>query len=373
MAGSVKKDGSTWYYILELGKDVNTSKRKQKKRRGFKTKKEAQAALVQAESEVLRGDYIEPSKMLYGEYIESWLIDKKTKIKSSTFGTYLWLVNNHIKRGLGNIQLNKISAMELQKFYNQLLSEKSLSNENIQKIHSLINNSLNRAVKWGLLNKNVALLVDRPRSNRREINVWTQEQIIKFLKEAEQDKLYIAFHLAITSGMRQSEILGLRWKDIDFTDNSLSVVQILSHDGKSMSVGAKTRSGIRKVHLPDETMILLEKHKRIQENEKKLYTGIYEDRDLIVCTSVGTPVIPRNLMRSFYRITKSAELPRIRFHDLRHTHATLLLKQGVNPKIVAERLGHADVRITLDTYSHLLPSMQKETASNFGKMLFGDQ
>lgn len=373
MAGSVKKDGTSWYYIVELGRDLRTGKRKQKKKRGFKTKKEAQTALTHAESEILKGDYSEPSKILFGDYLDLWLNDKKTRIKTSTYGTYYWLVTNYIKKGLGHIQISKLTPMLIQQYYNELITNRSIVNENIQKIHSLINNSLNRALRWGLINKNVASLVDRPRSTKREISVWTLEQIHKFLHESDTDPLAIAFHIAITSGMRQSEILGLRWKDIDFTDNYLSVVQSLSHDGKTMSVGSKTKSGTRKIHLPIETMEMLRKNQRIQENDKKHYTGIYQDHGLVVCTSVGTPVNPRNLMRTFYRLTKSSKLPRIRFHDLRHTHATLLLKQGVNPKIVAERLGHADVRITLDTYSHLLPSMQLETANNFGKMFYGEQ
>jgi len=372
MAGTVKKDGATWYFVLDLGKDAH-GKRQQKKKRGFKTKKEAHAALVKLENELVQGSYVEPSKMRYGEFLTNWLEDKKTKVKKSTHRTYQWLVEKHICPALGHNELRKITPMMIQSYYNQLYREGSLSGAIIQKIHTLINDSLKKAERWELISKNVASLVDRPKASRRDLNVWTLEQSKTFLKVSVDDRLYLAFHLALTTGMRQSEILGLRWKDVNYEDLSISVTQILSHDGKSLNSGSKTASSIRKVHVPQETIKLLERHFRKSQKEKEMYAELYSDHGLVICTSVGTPVIPRNLMRSFYRLIEKAKLPKIRFHDLRHTHATLLLSQGVNPKIVAERLGHADVRITLDTYSHLLPSMQKETAQNFGKIMFGDQ
>lgn len=371
MAGSIKKEGNSWYYVLELGKDLTTGKRKQKKKRGFKTKKEAQASYFEALNEINKGNYIEPSKTLFAEYLSDWLDDKKTKVMQSTWFTYKWLVEKYIIKSLGNVELSKLTPMIIQRFYNELVREEKIALENIQKIHSLINNALKRAEKWGLVHRNVAALVERPKANKKEIKVWTVDEVKEFLLKARQDRLYVSFLLAVTTGMRQAEILGLRWQDVDFEDCSLSIVQILSHDGKVLKTGTKTKAGMRKVHLPVEAMEFLKRYKRMVTLERKQNEAVYIDNDLIVSTSVGTPVIPRNLVRSFYRIVKNAGLKKIRFHDLRHTHATLLLKQGVNPKIVSERLGHTDTRMTLDTYSHLLPSMQKDTANNFGKMLFG--
>ncbi|TDF96596.1 tyrosine-type recombinase/integrase [Paenibacillus piri] len=370
MPGSIKKDGSTWYYILELGKDPKSGKRKQKKKRGFKTKKEAQAALVQAENEVLKGTFVE-TEILYKDFLDKWLEDKKTKVKESTLSTYTWLTNTYISPTLGMYELSNLKPWIIQDFYNELVNQGKLSRENVQKVHSLVHDSLKRAERWELIQRNPASLVDRPRASKKEMSFWTQEEVLTFLKEAKDDRLYGAFLLAITTGMRQAEILGLRWKDIDFNDGSLCIVQTLSHDGKRLITGAKTNASIRKVDLPEETLRALRIHYKLIHFEKCELEDGYQDHDLVVCTQLGTPVIPRNLMRSFYRITRNAGVPKIRFHDLRHTHASMLLKQGVNPKIVAERLGHANIRITLETYSHLMPSMQKETAQNFGKLLFG--
>ncbi|OZM58365.1 integrase [Lottiidibacillus patelloidae] len=173
--------------------------------------------------------------------------------------------------------------------------------------------------------------------------------------------------------MRQGEVLGLRWQDIDFDIRTLSVTQTLSHDGKTLNRGAKTKASIRTIALPKETVDKLKHHRKLVEDEKKKAGTIYNDNDLVVCTEIGTPCHPRNILRTMYTVIKKVGLQRIRFHDLRHTHATLLLKQGTHPKIVSERLGHADTRITLDRYSHLLPNMQREVADSFGDMLFGSE
>lgn len=370
MAGSIKKEGNSWYFVIELGKDQLTGKRIQKKKRGFKTKKEAQNAFAETLNEINKGTYVQPSKVLYKDFLNEWFIDKKTKIMPSTYSTYKWLIEKYIIAYLGNVELSKLTPMIIQKFYNDLSNDGNIVPENIIKIHSLINSSLKRAERWGILSRNVATLVDPPKSVKKEVEVWTVEEVKKFLGIAVHDRLYIAFLLAVTTGMRQGEILGLRWKDINSVDKSISVIQTLSHDGKTLKAGSKTKAGTRKIHLPYETLQYLEKHKRITDIEKEQNSPLYADNDLIVCTSIGTPVIPRNLMRTFYRLIKSADLKKIRFHDIRHTHATLLLMQGVNPKIVAERLGHVDIRLTLDTYSHLLPSMQLESATKFGELLF---
>lgn len=274
---------------------------------------------------------------------------------------------------LGNIELSHITPMVIQKLYNRLTKERILSDENIQKVHTLINDSLKKAERWGLISRNPASLVDRPKAEKKEIKVWNLQEVQTFLKFAKDyNRYYIAFLLALTTGMRQGEILGLRWKDIDFEQDCLRITQTLSNDGKEIFPYTKTKAGIRTVDLPEETRVQLLIHKNIVEQEKGELGVQYMNLDLVVCTSNGTPTNKSNIRRTFKAIIKKANLPNIRFHDMRHTHATLLLLQGVNPKIVSERLGHADVRITLDTYSHLLPSMQKETARNFGKMLFDE-
>ena len=372
MAGrTVKKDGSSWYFVLTVGKKEN-GKPKQIKRRGFKTKQEAIKAMNELEHSINQGTYVEPSKILYKEYLERWLEDRQTRVKKQTLGTYTWLVNKHIIPALGNVELSKLNALMIQQLLTKLTKDKCLSDENIQKVYTLINASLKQAERWSLIAKNPTSLVDRPKATKKQVKVWDVPEVTTFLEHAKGSRYYIAFLLAVTTGMRQGEILALQWKDIDFENGFLRVTQILSHDGKEILPYTKTKSGTRTIDLPDETIAELKKHK-VRIAKEKLAAGpdIYTDLDLVVCSENGTPTNAGNIRRAFNSAIEKANVPKIRFHDLRHTHATLLLKQGANPKIVAERLGHADTRITLDTYSHLLPSMQKETAKQFGKMLFG--
>ncbi|WP_240417387.1 site-specific integrase [Paenibacillus periandrae] len=376
MAGrTVKKDGKAWYFILTHGKKEN-GKPQQHKKRGFKTKQDAQKALNDLEHSLTTGTYQKPNKMLYREYmINHWLEDKLTMVKKQTLATYKWLIVGHVLPALGDIELTKLTPMAIQNFYNKLTKDGKLTDENIQKIHTLINDSLKKAERWELISKNPAALVDRPKATRKEVIVWDVNEVKKFLKQADNgNRYYIAFLIALTSGARQGEILGLRWQDVDFDNNCIRITQTLSSDGKEILPYTKTKSGTRSVDLPEETMKRLSKHKRMLEQEKmKAEPGTYGDMDLVVCTQLGTPTNKSNIRRVFSSAIKRADVKKIKFHSMRHTHATLLLLQGVNPKIVSERLGHATVRLTLDTYSHLLPSMQKETAEKFGKMLFDNE
>ncbi|BCA35680.1 tyrosine-type recombinase/integrase [Bacillus thuringiensis] len=375
MAGrTVKKDQNTkkWYFILTHGKKED-GKPRQFKKRGFKTKQEAHKAMVELEQSLTLGTYIQPNKILYKEYLlERFLEDKMTKVKKQTLNTYRWIVEKHIIPAIGDVELTKLNPMIIQGLYNKLTKEKVLSDENIQKVHTLINDSLKKAERWGLIARNPAALVDRPKAVKKEITVWNVEEVRQFLKYAkESGRYYIAFLLALTTGMRQGEILGLRWKDVDCENGCVRITQTLSSDGKDLLPYTKTKSGSRTIDLPEETVTALKKHWLFIRGEREKNCS-YKNLDLVVCTEFGTPTHKSNIRRVFKSIIKKVGIPKIRFHDMRHTHATLLLLQGVNPKIVSERLGHADVRITLDTYSHLLPSMQKDTAIKFGEMLFGE-
>ena len=232
--------------------------------------------------------------------------------------------------------------------------------------------ALEDAYKWGKVTKNVAKLVKPPKIVAEKFRVWDEGQLRTFLEVAKSHRLYIAFLLAATTGMRQGEILGLRWQDIDFDKAILSVTQAIARDHHGFMVSEpKTSSSRRTIALPSNVIRSLKQHRKLQWSEM-LAAKSYEDHGLVVQTLVGTPVSPRNFARVWYSLLKRAGVPRIRFHDLRHTHATLMLKQGVHPKIVSERLGHSSVQITLDTYSHLLPNMQAAAAEGFGKLLEPD-
>ncbi|MGU3394057.1 tyrosine-type recombinase/integrase [Priestia sp. D51] len=367
MNGSVKKDVNSWYYVFYLEKDAN-GKRRQKKKRGFKTKKEAQRALNEAINAMNKGTYIEPSNLLYKDYLEQWFSTKKNSIGIQTAKVYENYLKGRIMPALGNYTLSKFSTIHIQSFINSL-NEEGLSSATIKKVFEIIRNSLEHAVDFELVHKNVALKVKLPKSNKKEMTVWNEEEVNKFLKVGKEDSAYIVFYLALTTGMRQGEILGLRWKDIDLDKGLINIKQTLSHDGKTFISGAKTKSSLRTINLSDLTIKTLKARKLIVSKEKLSLGPIYVDYDLVACTQHGTPFNPANVRRTFKKLIKLADVSDIRFHDLRHTHATLLLSKGINVKVISERLGHSNIKVTLDTYSHVLPTMQEEVARKLDEII----
>lgn len=367
MKGSVKKEGKSWYYVFSLDNDAN-GKRKQKKKRGFKTKKEAQKALAEAINDLNKGTYIEPSNTKYKNYLDQWFNTKQNTIGIQTAKVYKDYIKNRIIPALGNFTLSKLSTIQIQSFINNMCEE-GLSSSTVKKVYEIIRNSLEHAVDFELIPKNVASKVKLPKANKKEMNVWDEKEVNKFLKVAKADPAYIVFYLALTTGMRQGEILGLRWKDVDFEKGLINIKQTLSHDGKIFISGAKTKSSLRTINLPLSAIIVLKARKLTVSKEKLSLGPIYQDLDLVTCTQHGTPFNPANIRRTFKRIIKFADVPEIRFHDLRHTHATLLLSKGINVKVISERLGHSNIKVTLDTYSHVLPSMQAEVARKLDEII----
>lgn len=367
MKGSVKKEGNSWYYVFSLENEVN-GKRKQKKKRGFKTKKEAQKALAEAINDLNKGTFIEQSNIKYNDYLDQWFLTKQNTIGVQTVKVYKDFIQKRIKPTLGNFTLSKLSTIQIQTVVNNLYEE-GLSSSTVKKVYEIIRNSLEHAVDFELVPKNVASKVKLPKANKKEMNVWNGEEVNKFLEFAKDNPSYIVFYLALTTGMRQGEILGLRWKDVDLDKGLIKINQTLSHDGKIFISGAKTKSSLRTINLSLSGIKVLKVRKLAVSKEKLSFGPIYQDFDLVVCTQHGTPFNPANIRRTFKRIIKMADVPDIRFHDLRHTHATLLLSKGVNVKVISERLGHSNIKVTLDTYSHVLPSMQEEVARKLDEII----
>lgn len=375
MRGHIAKKGKKYYIVIDLERDEVTGKRKQKWLSGYDKKKDAEKALPDVLSDYIKGTFVEPTKKTFGEIMESWLEDKKTSVKHGTWKAYEWLVNSHIIPNLGNIQVTKLKPQHLHDLYHKTLNGK-LSVGSIKKTHVLILDALNRAVIWGMISQNVAQFVDLPQGKKKKFEVWNEDQLRLFLDVASKDQYYMAFELAASTGMRQSEILALRRVDVDLITKTASVRQAytLAEVGHDFD-DTKNDSSVRSIALFVDTVKLLESHFRKQERER-VTNPMYNDSGLVIQTSAGTPLGPRNLMRHYYRILDSIikehpDFPKIRFHDLRHTHATLLLKAGIHPKIVQERLGHSSINVTLDTYSHVLPNLQESVLKNIGDSITG--
>ncbi|WP_342477788.1 site-specific integrase [Paenibacillus sp. FSL H7-0350] len=374
----------TYYFKVNYKED---GKYKQVLRRGFKTKKEVKAAMAEAEDQINKKKFIQKSNKSFGDFLTSYLNDKKMNVKSSTWKMYASLVNNHVIPSLGMKNIQSITPRNLQDFYNELHEKGSLSDENIQKCHTLINDAMKQAKAWKEIGDNPAELVKRPVARKKEMQVWTLEESHRFLDAAKDDRYYIVSLLALTTGMRQGEILGLRWKDVDFENKIISITQILSHDGKELQAGAKTVSGSRPIRIDNHTLEILEKHRRKMKEEKMIRRDVYQDLDLVVATSLGNPVSLRNINRSFSRIVENLNthvqksnglrgaarqqdpLKKIRFHDLRHSHVTFLIKNRETPQAIAERLGWSDTRM-IDNYAHITPDIQEDTADSFGKSFY---
>ncbi|SDY56923.1 site-specific integrase [Thermoactinomyces sp. DSM 45892] len=379
MRGHVRKRGSKWCYVIDVGRDPQTGKRKQKWSKGFPTKREAERELNKTINEIENGTFVESNKMTLGEYLEIWLQDyAKNAVKPTTLESYSYLIKTHIVPFLGPLSLDKLQAIHVQRFYNKMLeegrikSEGGLSSGTVRRLHGLLNTALNQAVKWRLVNLNVVTLVESPKHRKKEISPLNLEEVKRFLFYAKNDRYYITFLLAITTGLRRGEILGLRWKDVDMNTCTASIrknLVLVSHTPVLQE--PKTRRSVRSVTLPPIVIQALKNHKQVQDQEKT--NELYQCYDLITATCFGSPLNPLHLRKRFKKILTKANLPDIRFHDLRHTHATLMLQQGEHPKVVSERLGHSNINITLDTYSHVLPNMQQEAVERFEKMLLHDE
>lgn len=377
MAGSVHKDKESgkWYYMLTLY-DEN-GKRRQKKKRGFDTKGKAKAALTEAENEVNKGTYVEPSKETFINFINDWFEIKKKNIPRSAKTTRMYIDSYIIPMFDNKVTLGNLKLTHVDKFINKMHSfdrgngKTGYAPTTIKRAMDIIKASLEYAVDSGLIQKNVAKKATLPKGTNKEMKVWDEDEIEVFLKCAEDDKLYILYYMALMTGMRQGELLGLRWRDIDFNNHTITVKQVLAHNGKEFYSGAKTAAGNRTIGINSKTMQKLIDHKASIEKDKDLHGEAYINYDLVVCTPIGTPYNPSNILnRSFKPLIQKAGVTPIRFHDLRHTHATMLLKLGENPKVIQERLGHANIKVTLETYSHVLPSMQKQVATKLDALNF---
>ncbi|ASA25387.1 tyrosine-type recombinase/integrase [Paenibacillus donghaensis] len=390
MRGHIAQKGKKYYIVIETKHEV-TNKRVRKwisgPDGGFDRKKDAERAMPDILSAFQKGKYVEPTKKTFGEIMEKWLEDKRTVVKHNTWKSYEWLVTTHIVPALGNKKAISLKPQDFHDLYHKTLLPK-LATGSIKKAHVLIMDALNRAVVWGEINQNVAMAVSLPQSKKVKFEVWDEQQLNLFLEYAAQDQYHVAFELAASTGMRQSEILAVRRKDVDLNRNMLSVRQAytLAEVGHDFD-DTKNESSLRSIALFKNTVNMLRDHYvRIDELSKD--NPLYHDSGLVVQSGVGSPLNPRNLMRNYYLIIEKIQkeqqqlkdagqpyidFPRIRFHDLRHTHATLLLKAGIHPKIVQERLGHSSINVTLDTYSHVLPNLQEAVLRNIGDSITGDR
>jgi integrase len=329
--------------------------------------KEVERKLAGAMGDTAKGIVLNDKNMTASEYLDRFLDDvQRGSVRESTYSRDKYLVTNHVKPTLGRVKLKNLSAMHLQRLYREK-QDAGLSASTVQKIHHVLHKTLSQAVKWDLIPRNPADAVEAPRPVPEEMHPLSAEETRKLLEAAKGDKLEALYVLAVTTGMRRGELLGLKWSDVDLENSRLSIRRTLTRtdNGKGVALGdTKTKKSRRTIPLTPHAVDALRSHLERQLGEIEATGDLYEDQGLVFTTEVGTLINPSNLrQRSFAPLLKRAGLPHVRFHDLRHTCATLLLSRNVHPKYVQELLGHASVAITLDTYSHAVPGMGDLTAT----------
>ena len=374
MRGHIARRGqNSWAVVLYIGRDPQTGKPKQKWF-SHKTRREAEVHLAQLLSQVHGGGMLPDTKIRVGEFLEQWLRDYvEMNVATTTKAIYEEVVRLHLAPTLGHLPLQRLSPVAIQSHLSGK-SQGGLSQATVHKIYRVLREALGHAVQWGLLSRNPCEGVKPPRLRRSEMRVLDEEQVRLFLGEAKRSSRYYALYLtALLTGMRLGELLGLRWKDVDLTLGVISVQQIFYRLGKQQIFKEpKSAMSRRTIALSPLLVEELNKLRSQQEDHRRLLGDGYKDHQLVFCQSDGRPLHAHNLtQRDFRRVLERAGLPHIRFHDLRHSHATHLLRQGVPPKVVQERLGHSNPAFTLAVYSHVLPGMQEDAVRALEGRLFG--
>ncbi len=359
--GSIYQRGDgRWVATVSAGYS-DTGKRRRKTIYG-ETKSEVQDKLRQAATEVANGAPVETQKLTLGEFLDRWLATIKQSIAPTTHARYKSTIEHQIKPFIGGVRLSRLEPVHVEQLFVTLESKKN-SPRSIQLAGMRLVSALAHAVKLGLVRSNAAREIDRPSVPKPELKCWNAGEVAAFLKAAKADRLSAMYVLALSSGMRQGELLGLQWADIDFTSGVVTVRRSLEElSGKVRLKSTKTGNS-RRIDLPPFAVDALRDHRAAMLAEGNIAAAVF-------CAPGGGFLRKGNVYgRSFIPLVTSAAVPRIRFHDLRHTHATLLLQAGENVKVVSERLGHASIAITLDTYSHVLPTMQKGAADKMQLLL----
>ena len=355
---SIKKVGKVWSFRIDAGTDPRTGKRKQIYRSGFSSKKEALEEMYKLQMEVMSGTYNEPTKHLFQDFILNWLHGTyKHEVQSTSFEKAESTVKKHLIPYFQAIPLDKITTYDIDQLYAQKL-QAGLANATVKIMHNILSKAFQKALKWGLIKKNPVVDTTPPSIKKKRKQIWSVEEAKTFLEVCEQEDYLIPFLLALFTGMRRGEILALRWKNVDLNKGVIHVEESLARTkAEGLFVKeVKTSHSKRDVFLSPSLREALATYK-LQQEEYPM--------NLVFPSKNGTYLEPRNLLRKYKVLIKKAKVPYIPFHNLRHTHATILMRMGENPKVVSERLGHARVGITLDIYSHTNEEMQKKTAERF--------
>lgn len=381
MRGYIRRRGKgSWEITVYLGRDPATGRRSRRFMTVRGTKSDAERCLAEALHQRDTGVEIMPGKLTVADYLRRWLRDYAThNVAPSTLQRYASIIDNHLIPTLGSLRLRDLRPAHIQAAYGRALTPGgradstagALAPRTVLKHHRLLHEALSHAVRWQLIARNPADAVTAPRPGRTEFRALSAEEAAALLEAADPTPLFSLLYLSLATGARQGELLALRWEDVDLDRGAMQIVRTARrHAGRGIVYRSpKSHRSQRPIALSPESVTILREHRGSQVEQRLLLGPAYSDSGLVFATAAGDPLDDSNVRRAFAGIARQAGFQRLRFHDLRHTAATLMFRAGVHPKVVSERLGHATVSLTLDTYSHVLPDLQRDAAEAMDAVL----
>jgi integrase len=380
-AGSITRDASgRWQFVVDLT-PPGATKRKQVRRRGFPTKKAAQAELDELKGTIRAGSFVAPTRMTLGEYLAAWLDGLPASgRRATTIRGYRWRLGRVIAHAVGETRLQDVAAVDLDRLYSDLLtgggtSGGALSAGTVRLIAVSLSAAFSDAVRTDILPRNPASKARPPSASsaqRHALTVWTPDELKAFLAATCDHTHAVLWRTLAMTGLRRGEGIGLRWSDLDLEHAALSVAQAVTVAGGAPTIGPpKTSRSRRRVDLDPLTVAALRAHRKAQAAQRLLIGAGWKNLDLVFPKVDGAAQHPDGLTHAFKRQVANAGVPRIRLHDLRHTHAVHLLAAGANPRMVSERLGHTSVAFTLDRYGHVLKGQQSSAAAAVAALVDG--
>lgn len=366
--GSIyKRADGRWTAAITLGYKNGKLQRKQ-----FygKTREDVSKKLIAALKNVQDDIPLPNEKLTVEQFLTHWLENVvKTSVRTGTFRGYEQITRTHLIPALGRFPIAKLAPLQVQQFLNERLKA-GLSARTVQLIRTGLRRALGQALKWGYVARNVATLVDPPRVTRPEIKAMSPAEAKQFLEAIKGDRLEALFSVALAMGLRQGEALGLKWEDADFDSRTIRIRRSLQTVKGGLELSeVKTKNSRRDLPLVDSILAALKSH-RTRQLEEKLHLGQnWQDLGFVFASEVGTAIYPRNVVRKFHSLLKAAKLGHYRFHDLRHSCASLLLAQGIPLKTVSDILGHSQISITADFYAHIFDEQKREAMSVFDYIL----
>lgn len=377
MRGHIRKRGKKYCVVVDIGRD-ESGKRVQKWY-SYNTEKEAERALADKIAKIMDGNYVPPSEQTVAQFLNEWLEDKKSTVKLTTWEGYQSKVVHHVIPYIGHLKLKDLRTHQIHKMLSTIRQGGRYDNRDIRvseqtvlHIYRITNDAFKCAVNWGLIAQNPCDGVQKPRPKSYDADIWTLEQAQTFLNHCIAVPMYPVFLLLFSTGMRIGEILGLRWKDVNFEDQIISVKKDLARTKEKGLViqDVKTEASKRILPMPIHVVNVLQGVKLLQEKHKRVLGNAYDSSfDLVCCTIKGTPYFLSNIKGKWNAITLRAQLPRIRIHDARHTYASIMVHQGVDVKTLQSLMGHADPLTTLKVYAKVMPDATREAVNTFSQNL----